>query len=191
MEMPQLVLAVLGLLASHWPPAAALPGGAPLSACGSMAPRHNNVSPQTGLNPHSIWTESQKPNVQVHIAGPNYKGILLEARYPNGTTAVGTWQTAPANTKTIRCFDRADSAVTHSNTNDKSSATIYIWVPPQSSGNCTEKAVVFRATVAQSRAVYWLNLRSKIIYVGCSGSLMSLSGFAVLAMSMVAGLAAF
>ncbi|XP_038674375.1 putative defense protein isoform X1 [Scyliorhinus canicula] len=191
MEKPQLVLLVFGLLAAEWPPAAALPNGAPLGACGSMAPQHNNISPQPGPNPHSIQTQNLKPNVQVHLDGPFYKGILLEARYPNGTTAVGTWQTAPADTKTIRCFDRADSAVTHSNTNDKSNTTVYTWVPPPTSVNCTEKAVVFLATVAQSRAVYWLNLRSETIYVGCSGSLMSLSGFAVVAMSMVAGLAAF
>ncbi|XP_038674376.1 uncharacterized protein LOC119977475 isoform X2 [Scyliorhinus canicula] len=102
MEKPQLVLLVFGLLAAEWPPAAALPNGAPLGACGSMAPQHNNISPQPGPNPHSIQTQNLKPNVQVHLDGPFYKGILLEARYPNGTTAVGTWQTAPADTKTIR-----------------------------------------------------------------------------------------
>ncbi|XP_078077632.1 putative defense protein 3 [Mustelus asterias] len=186
------LLLVLGLCALCCPPASPLSTGAPLGSCETMAPRHRGFSPQTIASPHSILVQNVKnsSNVQVYIQGPTYKGILLEARYPNGTTAVGTWATPPANTKTIKCFSKIDSAITHSNTNDKSNETIYTWIPP-SFKNCDQKAVVFRATVAQAKATYWLNLNSEKIYVACSGSLISLSGFAVLITFMVAGLAEF
>ncbi|XP_041054434.1 putative defense protein 1 [Carcharodon carcharias] len=183
-------VAALGLFALCWPAAWPLPTGAPLGSCENMVPRHQGITSQTGPSPHSIMTQNSGSNVRVYINGPNYKGILLEARYPNANTAVGTWATPPDNTKTIPCFSRIDSAITHSNIADKTNTTIYTWIPP-SLENCTEKAVVFLATVAQRKEIYWLNLTSEKIYVRCSGSMTSLSGFAVLATLMVSGLAAF
>ncbi|XP_078402195.1 putative defense protein 3 [Cetorhinus maximus] len=190
MGKPHFVLAALGLFALCWPAAWPLPNGAPLGACEGMVPRHQGTTPQPGPSPHSIRAQISGSNVRVYINGPNYKGILLEARYPSNNIAVGTWATPPDNTKTISCFSRVDSAITHSNTADKSNTTIYTWIPP-SLENCTKKAVVFLATVAQRREIYWLNLTSEKINIRCSGSMTSLSGFAVLATFMVSGLAAF
>ncbi|XP_067889023.1 putative defense protein 1 [Heterodontus francisci] len=189
MEKAQFRLALLGLFALCWPAASPLPNGAPLGSCLSMSPKHRGITPQTGESPHSIQLQVSRSSVQVNIMGPTYKGILLEARYPSGNTTVGMWATAPANTKTISCFNSDHSAITHSNTNDKSSTTVYTWNPPPLK-NCSEKTFVFLATVAQNRGTYWLKLTSNEISL-CSSAVKNLSGFAVLATFMIAGLAAF
>ncbi|XP_067842732.1 ferric-chelate reductase 1-like [Heptranchias perlo] len=134
MEVPQLPLALLGLIALCWSAGSSLPNGAPLGVCGSLMPRHRGVSPQNTASPHSFYIKSTSGSVQVKIMGPTYKGVLLQARTPNGTTTVGTWTNPPENTKTISCFNIQGSAITHSNTVDKNNHSTYTWIP--SSENC-------------------------------------------------------
>ncbi|XP_059825158.1 putative defense protein 3 [Hypanus sabinus] len=155
---------VPGLLALCLPLASALSNGAPLSSCGSMAPNHINILPQNTSSPHSINASRVNGTMQVRIMGPTYKGLLLQARKPNENTAVGTWSSPPANTKTIKCFNAQDSAMTHANTSAKDSDVVYTWNPP--SGECIK--VMFTATVAQGRSVYWLGVTSNEIMMNCN-----------------------
>ncbi|XP_072885023.1 putative defense protein 3 [Hemitrygon akajei] len=157
---------VPGLLALCLPLALALPNGAPISSCGTMAPVHNNIVPQNSSSPHSINASSVNGTMQVRIMGPIYKGLLLQARKPNESTAVGTWSSPPANTKTIACFNVQNSAMTHANTSEKDSDVVYTWNPP--SGECIK--VMFTATVAQGRSVYWLGVTSNEIMMNCDGN---------------------
>ncbi|XP_051882228.1 putative defense protein 3 [Pristis pectinata] len=191
--MPSVRCAVAGLLALCLPLALALPGGAPASTCGSMAPAHASISPQTGSSPHSVNASVGNGTVEVRIMGPTYKGLLLQAREPNMNVAVGTWSTPPMDTKTLACFNSENSSITHSNTKDKSSNVVYTWNPP--SNNCIK--VAFVATVAQSKETYWLKLRSNEIEVNCNsggggnGAVKTTFGFAMVLSGLLVRLAAF
>ncbi|XP_072113424.1 putative defense protein 3 [Mobula birostris] len=154
---------VPGLLALCLPLALALPNGAPISSCSSMAPVHTGILPQNGSSPHSINVSSINSTIEVRIMGPTYKGLLLQARKLFENVTVGTWSSPPANTKTLQCFNVPDSAMTHSSTSDKDSNDVYTWNPP-SKGCIT---VIFTATVAQHQSVYWLGVKSNEIMVNC------------------------
>ncbi|XP_051529150.1 putative defense protein 3 [Myxocyprinus asiaticus] len=138
------------------------PNGAPTSACVDMIPRHGGVEPQPSPAPYTIQPSSStfqtgKP-VTVVIKGPDYRGVLLEARSGSDSNAIGTWQTPPTNTKFLECAGNQQGAITHANTNIKDNSTIYTWIPP-----ATAKNVYFMATVAQQRTVFWLNVKSSTL----------------------------
>ncbi|XP_077062783.1 putative defense protein 3 isoform X2 [Siphateles boraxobius] len=135
------------------------PNGAPASTCVDMMPRHGGIQPQPNPAPYTIQTSSTtlqpgKP-ITVVIKGPDYSGVLLEARSGSDTKALGTWQTPPSNTKFLECSGNQQGAITHANTNIKNSSTVYTWTPP-----ATAKSIFFMATVAQQRAVFWVNVKS-------------------------------
>ncbi|XP_060682470.1 putative defense protein 2 [Hemiscyllium ocellatum] len=182
--METLCLVVLGLLAACWPAVSPLPTGAPLTSCESMAPKHTDVTPQTGPAPYYIMIKNYTDKVEVTVMGRSYSGILLEARYPNQTMAVGTWAQPPANTKQIACFNKMNSAITHSNTELKTNVT-YTWI-----SSCSKNGtIVFLATVAESRTIYWIKLTSDPVRVTCSGSAINLHGFAALVVLLISAVA--
>uniref|UniRef100_A0A8C6WRN0 Si:dkey-251i10.2 n=1 Tax=Neogobius melanostomus TaxID=47308 RepID=A0A8C6WRN0_9GOBI len=128
----------------------AYPNGAPTGACEDMMPRHMGVQPQTSPPPYTLdhsWTRLQR--------------VLLEARNPGDTTALGTWQMPPPDTRFLECSGNPQGAVTHANTNLKGNSTVYSWIPPD-----TVTPVYFMATVAQQRTVYWLNVQSSALFRG-------------------------
>ncbi|XP_053555173.1 putative defense protein Hdd11-like [Bombina bombina] len=142
-----------------------LPTGAPISACQSMMPAHPGVLPQSTPSPYmfKIGTSSfqnGKP-IKVEILGPTYSGLLLTARTFNSTDLLGSWLQPPNNTKILPCPENPTGAITHSNTNIKTQSTMYTWMPPDS--NCPP-VIFFRATVAQSFAMYWLDVQSTAIW---------------------------
>ncbi|XP_078259135.1 defense protein l(2)34Fc-like [Rhinoraja longicauda] len=167
----------------------ALPGGAPLRACSSLLPSHTDVSPRTSDPPHTIAVTYLNGTAQVTIIGSDYQGLLLQCREPNGNVAVGIWTVPPTNTKAISCFNMHNSAITHSNTDLKSGITVYTWNPP-SKHKCDMK-VEFVATVAQSRVMYWIGLKSEQIMIKCSSAVRTLSGFATVMICPLVCLAAF
>ncbi|KAK7933791.1 hypothetical protein WMY93_004687 [Mugilogobius chulae] len=79
-------------------------------------------------------------SVTVTIVGPDYRGVLLEARAPGDTTALGTWQLPPPDTRflevsqerhsSIKVFGNPQGAITHSNTNIKGNSTVFSWTAP-------------------------------------------------------------
>ncbi|XP_028671696.2 defense protein l(2)34Fc-like, partial [Erpetoichthys calabaricus] len=143
--------------------ASSLSNGAPVSARADLIPRHSGVQPQPFPIPYTIdFKRNLDANVQtftVVILGPDYKGLLLEALMPNSNIALGKWQTPPPNTKYLKCSGNEQDAITHSNTQIKNNSTTYSWIPPSP----MPPAIQFMATVAQSRIVYWLNVKSRVI----------------------------
>ncbi|KAG1957821.1 ferric-chelate reductase [Pimephales promelas] len=139
--------------------AQSFPNGAPASACADMIPRHGAIQPQPNPAPYTIQTSSttlQPGNpITVVIKGPDYAGVLLEACSGSDTTALGTWQTPPSNTKFLECSGNPQGAITHANTLIKNNSTVYTWTPP-----ATAKSIFFMATVAQQRSVFWVNVKS-------------------------------
>ncbi|XP_036436532.1 putative defense protein 3 [Colossoma macropomum] len=133
--------------------------GAPASVCGSMKPEHSRVQPQPGQPPYTIETSNSTfqtgQPLTVIIKGPDYGGVLLEARSGSRTNALGSWESPPANTKYLQCSGNNQGAITHSNANMKSNLTVYTWIPPE-----TSNSIYFVATVAKDRSVYWLNVKS-------------------------------
>nr|XP_020496498.1 putative defense protein Hdd11 [Labrus bergylta] len=141
------------------------PSGAPTGACEDMMPRHSGVQPQPFPLPYTIvtntWTFQPGQPVTVTVRGPDYRGVLLEARTFGNTNALGSWQLPPPDTKFLQCTGNPQGAVTHSNTNLKGNTTVYSWIPPDSAS-----PVYFMATVAQQRAVYWVGVRSMTLTRG-------------------------
>ncbi|KAM4577046.1 putative defense protein 3 [Odontesthes bonariensis] len=143
----------------------AYPNGAPTGACEDMLPRHAGVLPQPSPAPYTLLTnmgtfQPGKP-ITVTIIGPEYRGVLLEARTEGNTNALGTWRLPPPDTKFLQCSESPYGAVTHANTNLKGNSTVYNWMPPS-----TSSPVYFMATVAQQRTVFWVNVRSNTLTSG-------------------------
>ncbi|KAF3695735.1 putative defense protein 3 [Channa argus] len=130
-----------------------------------MMPRHIGVQPQPSPAPYTLLTNTRtyQPGmpITVTISGPEYRGLLLEARTGSGTNALGSWQLPPPDTRFLQCTGNPRGAVTHSNTNLKGNTTVYSWMPPDSTS-----PIYFKATVAQQRTVYWLNVRSDTLARG-------------------------
>ncbi|XP_075691962.1 putative defense protein 3 [Rhinoderma darwinii] len=163
--MTQLTRSLLLVLMTCCTISFSYPTGAPISACQTMKPGHVGVYPQPNPAPYimkinSSSYQSGKP-IQVQILGPPYRGILLEARTYSKTTLYGTWLNPPNNTRILACPENTVGAITHSNTNLKDKSTTYIWMPPNSS---CPNVLFFIATVAEAFDVYWLGVRSAILY---------------------------
>lgn len=73
-----------------------------------------NMMPKWGRLLRVHWTSWSKwcgvnivcVCVSVTIQGPQYIGLLLQARSGSNTNAVGTWKTPPANTKYLAVITR-------------------------------------------------------------------------------------
>ncbi|ESO84560.1 hypothetical protein LOTGIDRAFT_77223, partial [Lottia gigantea] len=133
--------------------------GAPSNACINLTPGHG-TSEQTSAIPYTVslskTTYEESGQITVTVAGSNaHQGLLIQARKNDGsTTPVGTFGQPSANTKTTSCTKSADSW-THSSTASKQTSTA-VWTAPSSNVG----QIVFKATVASSKMVYWLNIQS-------------------------------
>ncbi|MBN3297440.1 DFP3 protein, partial [Amia calva] len=98
-----------------------------------MMPRHSGVNPQPSPVPYTITVSSRTftadQPVKVTIKGPDYKGVLLQARMGNSYIALGSWKLPPADTKVLQCSGNPNGAMTHSNINIKNNSTVYTWIP--------------------------------------------------------------
>ncbi|XP_067296013.1 putative defense protein 3 [Pseudorasbora parva] len=149
-------------------PVLSYPSGAPTSTCVDMMPRHG-ADPQPNPGPYTIQLNStvlqSGQAITVVIKGPDYKGLLLEARSESGTNAIGTWQTPPVNTKFLECSGNAQGAITHSNAVLKNNSTVYTWIPPASA-----KSAFFMATVVQQKVVFWVGVKSSTLTQSAGGT---------------------
>nr|XP_009860739.1 putative defense protein 3 [Ciona intestinalis] len=169
--------------------------GAPGTSCVDMMPRHNNVSGSgiiegqpAASSPYTIAvntnTYSAGAAVQVVIndnRNLGFKGILLQARNPGGSVPLGTWTNLPANTKALTCTAESDS-VTHSNTNQKQSGTMFSWIAP----NKNVGQVQFLATVAETRKTFWVKLVSDKTITYSSGCNLRMHGLYTAIASVIA-----
>ncbi|KAK9522826.1 hypothetical protein VZT92_019268 [Zoarces viviparus] len=83
------------------------PSGVPTGACEDMLPHHSGVLPQPSPAPYALLTNTRmfQPGdaITVIIAGPEYRGVLLEARTGGSTDALGSWQIPPPDTRFLQC----------------------------------------------------------------------------------------
>nr|XP_032834564.1 putative defense protein 1 isoform X1 [Petromyzon marinus] len=177
--MMEALLAVwmLGLVGLHG--TQGFPGGAPSSACTDMVPQHD-PNTLTGT-PYSIVTNSSTftsgTKVNVTIVG-TFKGYFLQARIPDTTTIVGTWDTPPANNIFVLCNSVPNAAVTHSTSTSKTNLNLF-WIPPTTN---PPSSVVFVATVVKTEPEWQMNVQS--VKVNASGEFTS----AVVVHPQVAGI---
>ncbi|XP_061437877.1 putative ferric-chelate reductase 1 isoform X2 [Lethenteron reissneri] len=131
--------------------------GAPADVCTTMLPDHG-TNTLTGT-PYSIVTNSSTfttgTKVNVTIVG-TFKGYFLQARIPDNTTIVGTWDTPPTGNKFVQCNSVANAAVTHSTSTSKTNLSFY-WIPPTTS---PPSSVVFVATVVKTKQEWQINVQS-------------------------------
>ncbi|XP_030847144.1 putative defense protein 2 [Strongylocentrotus purpuratus] len=120
----------------------AYPSGAPTSACGDMTPGHG-FSSQTSVSPYTIsvspafYQPGQQMNVTIsrNANTPALKGILLQARLTGTDEIIGTWSLeGTTGFQTLAC-NGANSAVTHTNNDDKPATFQLNWTPPDDNGD--------------------------------------------------------
>ncbi|XP_059479136.1 putative defense protein 3 isoform X2 [Neocloeon triangulifer] len=137
----------------------ALPGGAPITACNSMAPVHGG-SAQTGPAPYNVSaTAIDAQTVQVSIvadAGVTFRGFFIQGRSVDTDTAVGSFAAA-ADAKSIDCFSNLESASTHIDRTDKTSVSV-IWTAPASG-----EAVNIFASIVQTVDTYWVKIPVPVV----------------------------
>jgi len=139
----------------------AYPTGAPEGVCTSMIPAHG-ANAQTTPSPYTLDTTLMETNnvvtMQVTISSANvYRGFLVV-----GNEGTGTFTSLPSGSQSV-CGQSL--GVTHTANNDKSNMT-FTWTTPSTfCGN-----VAFRATVVQTRAVFWTGIVSQTLQVNCTGA---------------------
>ncbi|XP_056379295.1 putative ferric-chelate reductase 1 [Hyla sarda] len=141
------------------------PNGQISASCDSMLPVHGNNGPQSSVSPYNI-TVSNKTfspgdvitvTIQSISGTASFKGFLLEARSVGGNWITGTFTTTDPNAQILTCSTQANSAVSHTNNNLKTTISAS-WTAPQGAG-----PVQFRATVLNNYSTFWTGVLSEII----------------------------
>ncbi|TRY68429.1 hypothetical protein TCAL_07482 [Tigriopus californicus] len=157
------IWSILSLLQAH--PSQARSDGAPLEACDTMIPGHQDTSPKPGqsaLHEVSI-AKGLEPGafiISLHsAANVPFKGFFIQARNvaKNNSEAIGTWDISNLSgvARTANCSGQPNSAVTHVDNQLKTSVTFTWQSPRKYTGR-----VVFEATVVQDFHNYWTGIRS-------------------------------
>ncbi|XP_063794830.1 putative ferric-chelate reductase 1 isoform X2 [Pseudophryne corroboree] len=140
------------------------PNGQISTSCDTMLPIHGVSTPQSSAAPYNIIVSKASFNagdvITVIIqstSGNKFKGFLLEARSVGGDRITGSFSTTDGNAQTLTCSAGANTAVSHTNSNLKSSITAS-WTAPEGEG-----PVRFRATVLSSYSTFWTGVQSDII----------------------------
>ncbi|EFX77693.1 hypothetical protein DAPPUDRAFT_305368 [Daphnia pulex] len=127
----------------------AFPGGAPRSACASMAPIHMLFGAQSGDVPFTLSVSSGESNsaspvtVTLQATGDaDFRGYMIQARSGTETTGVGSFSAEGSQGKTMDCPGGTANAVTHSSRVRRKNET-FLWTPPADfQGQVTMKATV-------------------------------------------------
>ncbi|KAM9326659.1 putative defense protein Hdd11-like [Gastrophryne carolinensis] len=138
-------------------------------SCASMIPQHH-VGPQTTAAPYNLTvsttTYKGRNAFLVTLAkkqgGNNFKGFMIQAHPPNGTTALGSFVLNSADAQTLNC-GTAESAVSHTSSAPKSNVTV-IWLPTG-----VQSPVQFCATVVEKKTEFWTDVRSDTIPLNSAG----------------------
>ena len=129
------------------------PDGADSSACNSpfYPTGHSNPTPITAPSSFFISTSSSSyaPGSSITVtinSGSSFKGILLfsfKSSQVSSATSLGSWSSVPSGYMKL-CSNKA---ITHTNSNSKSSGLSFVWTAPLSSGG---GSVTFQATIVLS-----------------------------------------
>ncbi|XP_061171657.1 uncharacterized protein LOC133181131 [Saccostrea echinata] len=139
------------------------PTGAPAGVCQTMVPGHG-AAVQTGPSPYRVTMNTTSytagDRIMVTVSGGTFRGLLVEARPANCSTVTFptfSLMVSESNLQTLACNGVPNSAITHTNRNDKTEANFY-WTPSSSLGH-----VYFRATVVQVFNTYWVGIQSPVL----------------------------
>ncbi|XP_075688330.1 putative defense protein 3 [Rhinoderma darwinii] len=147
------------------------PSGKVEPACATMVPRHG-ADAQTSPPPYSLSFSSVnhtgtlgfRVTLSKEPGSIDFKGFMIQARAPRGSTAQGTFVVNGTDVQTLTCMT-PESAVSHTNSTMKSNVSV-IWLPPRKAST----DIQFRATVVQLRDIFWTNVLSDIIPLAAAGS---------------------
>ncbi|GAB6031632.1 hypothetical protein CHUAL_009392 [Chamberlinius hualienensis] len=142
------------------------PDGAPLSACDTMRPNHQFYQPQNSTPPYQITVSNNSPAVgepiEVTISAPTgeqFQGFLIKALPEEALIGVaGLFVNTLPNAHYLNCSGIDQSAVTHSDPNNKTSVTVSWSVDTPGSYNLI-------ATVAEYFTTFWVRFHSEVITV--------------------------
>ncbi|XP_064457134.1 putative defense protein [Ornithodoros turicata] len=149
------------------------PTGAPLEACKVMEPKHNQ-DPMLTHHPYMLMTERTGTSFNVTLVTIKqkfpFKGFLIRAIQKKGSSETyirGQFarDTASPSVKFLNCDGYDGNAVTHTGNWTKGFITVH-WTPYRQPPQIA--TVLFRATVLQHYSMYWLNVDSRIVLIGCS-----------------------
>lgn len=138
----------------------AFPTGASDGECTTLSPIHG-VNPRSSSSPYTINIDkitygSDTTTITVTISstsGASFKGFMIKAVHNSDKiTGKGTFIIGTATDKKLLC---GNTAVTHTNSNSKTSIQL-TWRAPSSN----EGALIFRATVVQSKSTFWESVYS-------------------------------
>ncbi|XP_035675799.1 cytosolic beta-glucosidase-like [Branchiostoma floridae] len=138
--------------------------GADESACaGMMLTRGATAGPQSTLSPYRVAADYDKAHhrFNVHVAGDEFRSVLLQARRPGSTEPVGTFlpPSERSGLKRITCSSQGDSI-----TNRRPLFTNEIrltWEIPEGESKLGE--IYFVATVVRRCNSYWVNVQSQSV----------------------------
>ncbi|XP_063796129.1 putative ferric-chelate reductase 1 isoform X2 [Pseudophryne corroboree] len=140
------------------------PSGQISASCDTMLPSHSGNSAQSSAAPYNIIVSKTTFNagdiITVTIqstSGSKFMGFLLEARSVGGDWVTGSFSVTDGNAQTLTCSAGANTAVSHTNPNVKSSISAS-WTAPEG-----DAPVRFRATVLSSYSTFWTGVQSDII----------------------------
>ncbi|XP_075038626.1 putative defense protein Hdd11-like [Mixophyes fleayi] len=147
----------------------AYPNGRVEPACSTMVPQHGS-DPQNTAAPYSLSLSSTnytgKPAFLVILSknqdSTDFRGFMIQARAPDGATPLGSFVFNGSEIQTLTCTT-AMSAVSHTSRNPKSNVQV-VWLPPS-----VKSSIQFRATVVQTRNVFWTNILSDVIPLAAAG----------------------
>ncbi|XP_044157427.1 putative ferric-chelate reductase 1 isoform X1 [Bufo gargarizans] len=146
------------------------PNGKVEQACKTMTPLHG-ADADPSFPPYSLSFSSVnhtgilgfRVTLNKEPGTSDFKGFLIQARAPGGDTPQGTFVVMTSDAQTLSCTT-LDSAVSHTSRSMKSNASV-IWLPPSKAST----DIQFRATVVQSKNMFWTNVLSDIIPLAGAG----------------------
>ncbi|KAM4021540.1 putative ferric-chelate reductase 1 [Anomaloglossus baeobatrachus] len=151
------IFLILGCLSSL---VSTFSNGLVYKACDTMKPEHGTTVAQSTKPPYNISASkySYRPADEITVTlqanpGTYFQGFLLQARTIPGNEIVGHFIVTAPNSQNLNCGN-VNSTVTHKDSSSKSSLSA-LWVAPASVSR-----VIFKATILQSKPVYWVGIES-------------------------------
>ncbi|XP_023194436.1 putative ferric-chelate reductase 1 [Xiphophorus maculatus] len=166
-ELLRIMKRIALLLVLTWaaPAARCYPSGLVSESCADMTPNHS-AAPQTTTAPFTVSVERSGTapggQVKVSLQGPSsgpFTGFLLEAREPGGQSAVGSFLLGSGPARLLTCFQKLNSAVSHSSASPKTNIQV-TWQPDP---DRTVGVVQFQASFVQSYRTFWVGVKSPVL----------------------------
>uniref|UniRef100_A0A5F8G6Y0 Ferric-chelate reductase 1 n=1 Tax=Monodelphis domestica TaxID=13616 RepID=A0A5F8G6Y0_MONDO len=145
-------------------PVANYANGKVTEACYTMVPRHGHTSQSEPIHEITLNQTTFCPGdiIKVTLSGPLFKGFLLEARNAKdlNSSPIGSFRLIDEEeSQLLNCDQKEGSAVSHTSSSKKTQIQVY-WKAPRN----TEVSIQFLATVVEKFKIYWVKIRSPILY---------------------------